>query len=121
MNLSRSGLWQLALFKLLHDLILIGVDIGVVHELVELLHIDGVVSFVNEDIGVLNLSLKVLHLVLIETTSLHLIEVKVIDETLILAAKRLIRNFIRVKLSDEVIVEFEPSARPSLALSVLNI
>lgn len=121
MNLSRSGLWQLALFKLLHDLILIGVDIWFVHELVELLHIDGIISFVNENIGVLNLSLKVLHLVLIETTSLHLIEVKVVDEAFILAAKRLIRNFIRVKLSDEVIVEFEPSARPYLTLSVLNI
>lgn len=59
LNLGRD--WRRNLTLLVQsecDFLLVGAYLWVVHELIELLHVDGFFPFVNNDVGVFNLGLK---------------------------------------------------------------
>lgn len=92
------------MFELEVDLLLVGVEIRVVHEFVELFHVDGVISLIDKDVGILDLGFQLLH------SLQHLLRVTthVIDEGIVLTPKGLVRDVLWVELPHQVVVELVP-------------
>ena len=59
--LHRSSLSKLALLKLGRNVLLVGVDVRIIHELSKPFSIDDLVPFVNQDVGIFYFSFKLLH------------------------------------------------------------
>jgi hypothetical protein len=80
--------------------LLVSINVGVVHELVEFLHVDHVVPFVYQDVGILDFCLhllKLLDLLLGVSTALHLGDVEIANKRLIITTEGLVGDVFGVK------------------------
>jgi transcription elongation factor GreA-like protein len=109
LDLGRGCLLKLALFESVCHFLLVDVDLRIIHDFTEGFHINNLFSFVNQDIGILNLCLELLHSIHhLFVAALEILNVNVIDKGVIITAKCLIRNVLRIKLLDQIIIEFIP-------------
>lgn len=115
MNMKRylylcwGSLCNLALIESIGHLLLASANLRIIHKFVESFHVDQIFSFVDEDVSILNLGLKLLHhLCHLFTGTLEVLEIDVCDEGIIITSKSLVRYILWVKLRHQIIIELEP-------------
>jgi len=107
LELAQVSLRQLTFLVFLLDQFLVNVYVGIVHELIEALHIDYVFTLIDQDVCILSLHQVLLHFLIVTD---RLTIVQVIHQNVIVSSKGLLRNVIRVKVLHILVIEFEPVA-----------